>query len=113
MSKQYRNLKQIEDLEAGKWITFEVKVEQLWENNHESIRQVGLLSDDTGIVKFVSWEKSNLPLLEEGVTYVIGKVPVTEFEDNFQVSMVKTTKIERVADSQAELPEEPEHIPTV
>ena len=98
------NIKQIEDLEAGKWVTLEVKVEQLWESSHESIRQTGVMTDATGIIKFVSWQKSNLPTLLEGETYRIGKVPVTEYEGNMQISLVKTTKIERMGSVQSEIP---------
>ena len=92
----------IEDLIEGKWANLEVRVSQLWENDHEAIRQVGLLEDDTGIVKFVSWEKSNHPLLEEGATYRIRRLPVTKYEDFLSVALVSTTEIERIG--QAEIP---------
>ena len=98
----------IEDLNAGDWAEIVVKVEQLWESEHPAIRQVGVLTDDTGIIKFVSWEKSNLPLMEEGITYTIGKVPVTEFDERLQVALVGTTEITRVQPV-----ESPEQTPTV
>lgn len=98
------NVKPIEELEEGKWVTLEVTFNQEWENDHSSIRQVGLLIDDTGIIKFVSWEKSELPLLEEGVKYRIGKVPVSKYEDYLQIALVKTTIIERLDPIQPELP---------
>ena len=94
MSNQ-NSIKQIKDLEAGKWVTLEVKVEQIWESNHEAIRQTGIMTDETGIIKFVSWEKSNLPMLKEGETYRIGTVPVSEYDDHIQISLVKTTKIKQ------------------
>lgn len=97
--------KNIEDLNADKWAHIEVKAEQIWDNDHPAIRQVGVLTDDTGIIKFVAWEKSNLPLLEEGVTYRIGKVVVTEYDGKLQVAFVSTTEIERVGvPEQSEIP---------
>ncbi|MCK4500733.1 hypothetical protein KAU11_09545, partial [Candidatus Babeliales bacterium] len=86
-------------------------VEQLWESDHSAIRQVGVFTDDTGIIKFVSWEKSNLPLMEEGVIYRIGKVPVTEFDERLQVALVGTTEITRV--EQTETLAETPAVPTV
>lgn len=98
------SIKNIEDLKADSWSVIEVKVEQVWENNHPAIRQVGVFTDDTGIIKFVSWEKSNLPLMEEGVVYTIGKVVVTKFEDKLQVALVATTEIRRCGSVQSNLP---------
>lgn len=98
------NVKQIEDLEEGKWVTLEATFQQEWKNNHESITQTGLLGDDTGIIKFVTWAKSGLPLMEEGAIYRIGKVPVSKYEEYLQIALVKTTKIERVDPIQTELP---------
>lgn len=94
---------------AGMWPTLQVKVEQLWESEHPSIRQLGVFTDDTGIIKFVSWEKANLPLMEEGATYKVGKVPVTAFEGRFQVALVSITTITRVENEEAR----PEEIPRV
>lgn len=92
------NIKQIEELEEGKWITIEATFQQEWESDHESIRQTGLLADDTGIIKFVSWEKSDLPKMVEGVKYRIGKVPVSRYEDYLQIALVGTTNITRIED---------------
>lgn len=90
--------KTILELRAGDWAHIEVKVEQLWESDHKSVSQVGVFTDETGIIKFVVWKKSELPLMEEGVIYKIGKVPVTEFDGRLQVAVVKTSVIERVSE---------------
>ena len=86
----------IEDIVPEKWVNLEATVLQLWDNNHPAIRQVGILRDDTGIVKFVSWNISNLPRIEEGVTYRFKAMPVTEYEKQYSVAMVATTEIERL-----------------
>ena len=97
-------VRKIEDLIVDKWANIEVKVLELWENEHTLIRQVGILKDSSGIVKFVSWEKSNLPLLEEGVTYRLEGVPVSEFEGRLAVALVSTTEITRITAEQSEIP---------
>ena len=56
-------------LENGQWANMEVKVIQLWENTHESISQVGLLGDETGIIKFTKWQNTELPDLEQERSY--------------------------------------------
>lgn len=87
----------ISDLKENKWADIQnVEVDQLWENEHPSIKQVGLLKDETGIVKFVSWTKSDHPLVQEGATYNIKSMPVSSYNDYLSVAFVKTTKIERV-----------------
>lgn len=97
-------LKAIEDVLNTQWVELEAEVIQLWDNNSEAIRQVGLLKDDTGIIKFVSWEKSNKPLLVEGITYHFKKLPVSEFEGRLSVGIVGSSEIKRVDTVHAEIP---------
>jgi replication factor A1 len=94
----------IEDLKDGQWYNIEVKVIQLWDNEHPTIRQVGIVGDDTGIVKFVAWEKSNLPLVEIEGNYKINKVVVSVYEDRVQISLNSNTTIARVGGEQTEIP---------
>jgi replication factor A1 len=97
-------VRKIEDIEVDKWVNLEAEVLELWNNEHTLIRQVGILKDTSGIVKFVSWEKSNLPLLEEGITYRLEGMPVSEFEGRLSVAMVSTTIITRISAQQTEIP---------
>ena len=90
------NTKTIEQLEPDSWVNLTAEVQELWDNEHPAIRQVGLLKDDTGIVKFVSWEKSGQPLLQLGVRYELIGMPVTEFEDRLSVGIVSVSKIIRL-----------------
>jgi len=99
----------IEDITPEKWVNLEATVLQIWMNDHPAIRQVGVLQDDTGIVKFVSWNVSNLPLLELGMVYQFKAMPVTEYEGRYSVAMVSTTEIERLTMK----PEPEPEIPTV
>jgi len=53
-------------IKDGMWVSLKAKVVQLWENDKSTISQIGLLGDDTGVIKFVAFTKSVLPLLVEG-----------------------------------------------
>ena len=92
----------IEDLEADKFVNITAEVVQLWDNTHEKVRQVGLLRDDTGIVKFISWEISENPLVELNTIYELSRLPVTEYEGQLSVALVKTSEIKRIG--QTEIP---------
>lgn len=96
----------IEDLKDGQWHDVTAKVIQIWNNEHGAIRQVGIIGDETGIVKFVSWEKSNLPLVVVEVEYDFRNIVVSEFDGKLQIAFNSNTVIERVGGVQSELPDE-------
>ncbi|MCZ7356338.1 MAG: replication factor A [Candidatus Methanoperedens sp.] len=79
--------------EDGKWVTLRGKVVQLWETNHESISQVGLLGDESGTIKFTKWTKANLPQVEEGKSYLFKNVTTSEWQGQFSVKLNKTSEI--------------------
>ncbi len=75
------------------WVDLEVQVADLWEPRHESIAQVGLLGDESGTIKFVAFSTSELPELEEGVSYALGNVVTDEYEGDYSVKLNRTTTI--------------------
>jgi len=79
--------------EEGKWITLRAKVVQLWETNHESMSQVGLLGDESGTIKFTKWVKSELPQVEEGKSYLFKNITTSEYQGQFSVKLNKTSEI--------------------
>ncbi|QKY20377.1 replication factor A [Halolamina sp. CBA1230] len=79
--------------EDEQWVDLRVKVADLWEPGHESIAQVGLLGDESGTMKFVSFDTSDLPELEEGVSYALSNVVTDEYEGSYSVKLNKTTTI--------------------
>jgi len=82
--------------EDEQWIDVTAKVVELWEPRSESIAQVGLLGDESGRTKFVAFETSDLPELEEGAVYRLGNVVTDEYQGNFSVKLNKTTSIEEL-----------------
>ena len=84
----------IADIDADEqWLDLRVKVVDLWEPRSESVAQVGLVGDETGTTKFIAFETSDLPKLEEGKSYALGNVVTDEYQGNFSVKLNRTTSI--------------------
>lgn len=79
--------------ENGKWVTLRCKVAQLWDVNHESISQNGLIGDESGTIAFKKWTKANLPKVEEGKSYIFKNVATSEWQGRFSVNLNKTSEI--------------------
>lgn len=105
--EENRIITPIEALKPGDWSVVEGKIIQLWDNEHPSIRQIGIIGDDTGIAKFVSWVKSDLPLVEVDVSYRFTNLVVSEHEGRVQVAFNSLTKITRLGSEQTTLDEVP------
>ncbi len=82
--------------QSGQWINLRAKVTQLWDSEHESIDQIGLIGDETGTIKFVKWAKSDLQPLEEGKSYSFENLVTDEFEERFSVKFNKGSSIEEL-----------------
>ncbi|PSP72749.1 replication protein A [Halobacteriales archaeon QS_3_64_16] len=78
------------------WIDVTAKVTDLWEPRSESISQVGLIGDESGTTKFVSFATSDLPELEEGAVYQLRNLVTDEYQGDFSVKLNRTTEIERI-----------------
>ena len=79
--------------EDEQWVDLRVKLVDLWEPRSDSISQVGLLGDESGTIKFVAFETSDLPELEEGACYELSNVVTDEYEGNYSVKLNRTTGI--------------------
>jgi replication factor A1 len=79
--------------EDEQWVDVTAKVVELWEPRNEAIAQVGLLGDESGRMKFVAFETSDLPELEEGAVYELKNVVTDEYQGNFSVKLNRTTGI--------------------
>ncbi|MCC7575784.1 MAG: replication protein A [Methanomethylovorans sp.] len=84
--------------EDGKWVNLKGKVVQLWDNAHGSISQVGLLADETGNIKFISWAVAEMPVVEEGRTYIFKNVVCSEWNGKMEVTLNKSSSIEEIPD---------------
>ncbi|EMA56296.1 hypothetical protein [Halococcus thailandensis] len=86
---------------GGRWVNLEAEVLELWKPYTESMAQVGLLGDSTGVIKFVSWAKSDLPELEEGKAYSLEMVVTDEHEDQNSVNLNSETNVEEITGPEA------------
>ena len=91
MEAETRKISELE--KKGKWGSLKAKVVQLWESESDAISQVGLLADESGQIKFVAWKKSNLPLLEEGKSYLFKSAVIDSWNGKKQISLNSRTKI--------------------
>ncbi|PSP87729.1 replication protein A [Halobacteriales archaeon QS_4_69_34] len=78
------------------WIDVTATVVELWEPRSEAVAQVGLLGDESGTKKFVAFETSELPALEEGGVYRLSNLVTDEYEGSFSVKLNRTTEIEEL-----------------
>jgi replication factor A1 len=84
----------VADIDADEqWLDVTVKVVDLWEPGSDAISQVGLVGDESGTIKFVAFETSDLPELEEGAVYELGNVVTDEYQGNYSIKLNRTTSI--------------------
>jgi len=91
----------ISDLGSEEWVDVRAQVVDLWEPKHDSMRQVGLIGDETAQMKFVVWQKNteSLPTLEEGVTYDIASAITNEYEGKYSISLNKASEVSEAAEA--------------
>ena len=82
-----------ETTDTDTWVSFTGKVIQLWEKMHDSVAQVGLVGDETGISKFTIWENSFLPLLELNKTYQFKNTVVKPWNGRVNIELNKASNI--------------------
>jgi replication factor A1 len=86
-----------ETVKNGISVSLNAKVVQLWENENKAIAQAGLLGDETGIIKFISFAKSNLPALEEGKSYSLTNMITDAWQTRYSVKLNKNTEVKEIA----------------
>jgi len=87
-------LVKISDIKTeGSWVNIHAKVVQLWDNEHESISQVGLIGDETGVIKFVSWARSNLPKVQENKSYEFKNLVTDFWNGRYSLKMNQNSQI--------------------
>ncbi|WP_330633784.1 replication factor A [Halocatena halophila] len=82
--------------EDEQWIDVRVKVVELWEPRSDAIAQVGLLGDESGRIKFVSFATSDLAELEEDSVYELSNVVTDEYEGRYSIKLNRTTSITEI-----------------
>ena len=101
-----QEMKIAEIKDPARWIDLRAKVVQLWDPTSETISQTGLIGDETGVIKFVKWAKSELPDLVEGESYLFKNVVTDEFEGRFSVKLNRTSGFELLEEAIEASPQE-------
>jgi len=78
------------------WVDITVKVVDLWEPRSDSISQVGLVGDESGRIKFVAFETSELDELDEGASYKLSNVVTDEYQGDYSIKLNRTTTITKL-----------------
>lgn len=79
---------------VGDRVTLTAKVDQLWDDLHETKAQAGRLTDDSGSIPFVAWTRTNPPTVREGCWYEFTDVEVSEYKDDRELHFTAETTVE-------------------
>jgi replication factor A1 len=93
-------------VKPNQWISLKAKVIQLWDATSPNVSQVGLIGDETGIIKFVIWAKSEKKEIEEDKNYLFRNVVTDSFAGRFQVNVNKNSEIVEIDEDVSLLPRE-------
>jgi len=79
----------------NKWISVKAKVVQLWESKSESVSQVGLIGDSTGVTKITIFSKNGEmhPKLVEGTSYYFGNLVTSLYAEKISLKANKSSEI--------------------
>lgn len=80
-------------IENNIWMDLDVKVVSLWDNDHPSISQIGLVGDSTGTIKFVKWASADIPEMEDGKCYSLKNIVTNEYQGKFSIALNKSSSI--------------------
>lgn len=89
----------IEDVSSpDKFIQAIVIVDDLWDTYDDRIQQMGIVSDETGRIKFTVWDIAGQPDLEEGAIYHLWNVVVKEHNGELELKITAKSEIEQLTD---------------
>lgn len=91
------------------WVDLRAKLIELWDSDSEAVSQVGLLGDESGTIKFVAFETSDLPLLEEKQNYELTNIVTDEYQGQYSVKLNRTTDITEI-DAEIEVGDDAETV---
>lgn len=84
------------------WLSFTAKVVQLWDNDVDSIAQVGLIGDETGTIKCTIWASADAPQIAEDEVYRFENVVSDEYDGRLSVQVNSASEITPVEDEAAD-----------
>lgn len=95
----------IADLKVGQWTSIEGYIVGVSDGYSEKMSQYGIIADDSGAVKIVSWKISGLPKLESSCWYRLSNGMPKEDNGVLNFWLVRTSTIQAIADKELPYPE--------
>lgn len=89
-------LRPINEIIPGEWVTIEGKIVALTETFSPSIAQNGIIADSSGAMRFVVWTRANAPAMEYGHWYRIESAVVDEYKGAPNLKIHSGTTISRL-----------------
>ncbi len=86
----------LSEVSNDNWYDLKAKVIKIWDNTHESIKQNGIIGDESGIIKFTIWNTSDVSELKENESYLIKNTIVKEWNGRFTAEIKKSTSVEKI-----------------
>jgi replication factor A1 len=93
LAKESPFVKVGEITKQNQWVSLKAKVVQLWDGTSPNVSQVGLIGDETGIIKFVIWAKSGKGEVREGKSYIFKNVVTDSFAGRMQINVNRNSEI--------------------
>jgi replication factor A1 len=75
---------EIKDLNTGLF-NIRGKIVQFFDSKNDKIDQVGLLGDESGITKFITWKSSNVPKLEKDKSYIFNYAQSQKYNEQYSL----------------------------
>ena len=88
-------LAKITDLVDQGYYDLRVKVVKLFEPRHRKMHQTGILGDESGITRFVTWKNNGTePTLVQGKCYTLAVVYASEYDGRISVNLTNAEPVE-------------------
>jgi hypothetical protein len=94
----------ISELKPERWANVEGYITGVSEGYHPSMAQYGILADDSGAIKIVTWKRSNLPQLESGSWYRLNSCRTKHDNGVLNLYPVSTSTIQKIPEKHFEMP---------
>ncbi len=90
------DLRPINEIAPGEWVTIEGKIVSLTPSISPSIAQSGIIADSSGAMRFVVWSRANAPAMEYGHWYRIESAVVDEYKGSPNMKIHSGTTISQM-----------------
>ena len=90
------DLRPINEIAPGEWVTIEGKIVSLTPSISPSIAQNGIIADSSGAMRFVVWSRANAPAMEYGHWYRIESAVVDEYRGSPNLKIHSGTTISQM-----------------